>query len=772
MENGSSTVSAIRYRAFISYSHADKTWGDWLHKVLETYRVPSRLVGRETAAGTIPRRLAPIFRDRDELASAHDLGNKVNEALGQSEALIVICSPRSAASRWVNEEVLAFKRTGRTERIFCLIVDGEPDASDKPGREAEECFCPALRFTLDANGQPTSERTEPIAADARPGKDGKANAKLKLIAGMLDVGFDALKQREQHRKMQRMVAVTSLALAVMAVTVVLAVFALISRHHAVIAKHQAVVAQQAAVRRQKQAEGLVGFMLGDLNDKLAQVSRLDIMQAVDDKAMAYFESLPTTDVTDEALEQRAKALEKIGSVRMDQGHLSAARESYRAAAKLAGKLADEAPEDSARQIAYGRILDFIGTTYVYQGNMNAALRNFQAAQEILEKAQARAAGDLTLLFELATLDNNIGHVLEARGRLDEATVQYRKTLVLMQKLVAAKPDNTEWTQQLGGAHNNLGKMALMHGDLATAVAEYRADDAIETDLSKHQPKDINQRENVLRVRAILGRTLALTGDSETGMRDLQQAVEIATQLLTVDPHNTGFGKHAALYSTQLAQLQRLGGDLPAAQALVKRSLTILGAMTKKDPANAYWQQDYAEAFIEQAAQSLAAGQSDAARAQAQTALAILDPLFAKQPDDRSLLLDTVTAKLLLADASGDAPTAQRLRNEALQAMHAVKTGQGDPRLLALRAEALLALNRKADARPLLKRLWNTGYRDPALLVVLRREHIDYPVNAEFSKRIEAIMQTDANNPPHPPGAARLPPSPQRGEGGRRPGEGE
>ncbi|MEO6969233.1 MAG: hypothetical protein ABI132_12410, partial [Rhodanobacteraceae bacterium] len=61
----SSPVSAFAYRAFISYSHADRAWCDWLHKVLETYRVPSRLVGRETASGTIPRRLTPIFRDRD-----------------------------------------------------------------------------------------------------------------------------------------------------------------------------------------------------------------------------------------------------------------------------------------------------------------------------------------------------------------------------------------------------------------------------------------------------------------------------------------------------------------------------------------------------------------------------------------------------------------------------------------------------------------------------------------------------------------------------------
>src|SRR5574337_139967 len=165
-----SPVSRFTYRAFISYSHRDKAWADWLHRSLETYRVPSRLVGTETAHGKIPRRLNPIFRDRVKLASATDLSREVNEALAQSENLIVICSPAAAASRWVNEEVLTYKRLGREARIFCLIVDGEPGVSDWPGHEAGECFCPALRFQLDADGQPAHERTEPIAAHARPGK--------------------------------------------------------------------------------------------------------------------------------------------------------------------------------------------------------------------------------------------------------------------------------------------------------------------------------------------------------------------------------------------------------------------------------------------------------------------------------------------------------------------------------------------------------------------------------------------------------------------------
>jgi tetratricopeptide (TPR) repeat protein len=731
-----STVPVFRYRAFISYSHRDKAWAGWLHRALETYAVPKHLVGQATAFGEIPARLAPIFRDRDELASATDLGRKVNEALAQSANLLVICSPNSATSHWVNEEVLAFKRLGRSERIFCLIVDGEPGASELPGRAAEECFAPALRHQLGANGALSHERTEPIAADARAGKDGKTNAKLKLIAGMLDLGFDALKRRELQRRARRMAALATLALIVMAATTTLAITAMIARH-------AAVVASQAAERRQKQAEDLVGFMLGDLNDKLRQVSRLDILEAVDDQAMNYFQSLPTADVTDAALAQRAKALEKIGSVRLDQGHLPAAMASYQAASKLAATLAEKAPADTTRQLAYAQVLAFVGMTSWYQGQLDAAQRSFESAQTVLQRAKPDAADNLPLQYELAMIDNNIGHVLEARGRLDEAIVPYRRMLTLSQRLVAVEPDKTEWAVKLGVAHNNLGKLALMRGDLATAIAEYAADDAIETTLSARDPQNNDQRENMLTVRAILGRTLALTGDIDTGMRDLQQAVDIATQLTKVDPNNTSFQDDLALYASQLGRLHRLSGDLPAAQALNTQSLAIFLALTKQDPANVGRQREFAEAQLEQAAQAQASGQTGAARRQAQAALAILAPLLVRQPDDRATLLATAGAQLLLAAVSDEARATRQLCNDALNAMQAVKSGGDDPRLLALQVEALLVLGMNAEAQAVIRQLWGSGYRDAALLAVLRHARIDYPVNAAFQQKLLAAIDTSA-----------------------------
>lgn len=195
-----------KYWAFISYSHHDDAWAKWLHKSLETYSVPRGLVGRHTSKhGDIPKRVFPVFRDREELPGAADLSAKIKHALSKSRNLIVICSPKSSTSKWVNEEIKTYKAMGRDDRVLCLIINGEPNASDHPERGLQECFPEAVRFRVDPSGQISSVRAEPLAADVRKGKDGKFDANLKLLSGVLDVGYDELRQREKRRKLHRQI---------------------------------------------------------------------------------------------------------------------------------------------------------------------------------------------------------------------------------------------------------------------------------------------------------------------------------------------------------------------------------------------------------------------------------------------------------------------------------------------------------------------------------------------------------------------------------------
>jgi len=194
-------LDCCKYWAFISYSHADERFAVRLHKFLERYSVPKNLVGSRRECGTIPARLRPIFLDREELPAGASLGDEIHTALSESRTLVVICSPSAVASRYVNQEIMSFKRLGRSHRVRCVIVDGEPNA--KPDSGLKECFPKALRFRINADGELSDIPDEPVAADVRPKKDGEYRAKLKIIAGILGISFDDLHEREKQRDKRR-----------------------------------------------------------------------------------------------------------------------------------------------------------------------------------------------------------------------------------------------------------------------------------------------------------------------------------------------------------------------------------------------------------------------------------------------------------------------------------------------------------------------------------------------------------------------------------------
>jgi TIR domain len=205
-------MAALRYRAFLSYSHRDTAWARWLHRALEGYRIDKDLVGRDTPRGPIPKTLWPIFRDREDFAAGHSLTEQTLAALEASQFLIVICSPNAAQSQYVNEEIRRFKKLGRSARVIPIIVDGEPGDSQR------ECFPAAVRFKIGPDGALTNEREEPVAADARPQKDGREIAKQKVVAGLLAIGLDEILRRaERARKRRNIIRVSAAGVALVVV---------------------------------------------------------------------------------------------------------------------------------------------------------------------------------------------------------------------------------------------------------------------------------------------------------------------------------------------------------------------------------------------------------------------------------------------------------------------------------------------------------------------------------------------------------------------------
>ena len=189
---------AIEYRAFISYSHADTRWAKWLHKRLENFVIDKELHGRETTTGKVPKTLHPVFRDRNDFQTGHSLTDQTLAALDASGALIVLCSPASAKSEYVNEEIRLFKTRHPQRPIVPLILQGKPDDPD------HGCFAPALQFQLAADGSISDQSSGVIASDIRETGDGRELALAKVVAGVLGLPPDDIFRRAERARRQRL----------------------------------------------------------------------------------------------------------------------------------------------------------------------------------------------------------------------------------------------------------------------------------------------------------------------------------------------------------------------------------------------------------------------------------------------------------------------------------------------------------------------------------------------------------------------------------------
>jgi YD repeat-containing protein len=189
------------YRAFISYRHVDRDrrWAKWLVSKLETYRTPKSLVQEG-----VPQRIGKLFRDDDEIPASSDLSNQLEQALKDSEFLIVICSPDTPSSEWVRREITLFQEMGRADRIIPLLVAGEPENSFPP----ELLSVINTRILADGTEENYREKIEPLAADVRTRADEKPSATqhrafIRIAAALLRCKFDDLEQRECKRQLKK-----------------------------------------------------------------------------------------------------------------------------------------------------------------------------------------------------------------------------------------------------------------------------------------------------------------------------------------------------------------------------------------------------------------------------------------------------------------------------------------------------------------------------------------------------------------------------------------
>jgi len=498
------------YKAFISYSHHDKQWAEWLHSQLERFRLPSHIA---KSLGQ-PQAIGKIFRDREELSSGQNLAEHIQHALSESENLLVICSPAAVDSPWVRAEIEHFQSLGRRNNIFCLLVEGGDDSFPLP-------------LTQDESGA----SIVPLAADPRDWADGKRLALLKLVAGMFALRLDDLVQRDRQRRRQRNIASITAGVAVVGITLFGYINALEQRF------------------QRQQAEKLAGFVL-DLGTKLE--GRLDIESqiAINTEGLNYLQQQDTSELSPESLARVALAYRQLGLAR--QAQQQAASEDFKYSLNLFSELAAADPVNYLFE--KGQAAFYVGADYFYGGNTIEAAPYFteyvDISKQLYEAAPLNAQFQAELLNSQSTM---LALELERNHESSEAFKQVNDTQNIIETITSRKSDQytSDTFIALANAYDWIGEYYKLNGKLEEYFgSNYTRSLFIEEAFNK-DPANMQLAELLMDSEFKLGRIIQ---DTEVKRRYFEKSLARLRELRVIDAANEDWRMYEEKLTEELAKL--------------------------------------------------------------------------------------------------------------------------------------------------------------------------------------------------------------------------
>ncbi len=320
------------------------------------------------------------------------------------------------------------------------------------------------------------------------------------------------------------------------------------------AERVAQLERAAAVQERARAEDLLGFMLGDLRRQLAKVGRLDVLEAVGDKAMAYFSSRQATGLDDAMLTRYAKALSQIGEIRMDQARYPEAQAAFDEAYARASALVGRHPGDGAALFERGQAEFWIGFVRWKRGEM-------AAAAEWLQRYYATAVALVRLdpkkpqwQSELAYAKHNLAVLQKERGELEAARRAFLDEQTTLETMAAADPKDTDLQFRIADGHSWLGGLDLQGGDLAGALDQYAAQAAALERLVLAEPRTPRWRLGLADCDSFQAEVLLVSGKAAAARQRVDAARAILDELVAHDSSNRQWqvtALHARLLQAEL-----------------------------------------------------------------------------------------------------------------------------------------------------------------------------------------------------------------------------
>lgn len=184
-----------KYNAFISYSNKNIRAASKLKRRLRRFWLPSFMKSDPSK-----KRLNVFMADKD--FNEHTVFGGLHKKLDESEYLVVVCSPDSAASPFCDDEVSHFIRTGRSDKIIPFIISGKANSGDA----RTECYPRSLR-ELPPEDQISGIQTPVV---------GQYAGYLMAVARIMGLEYDSVKYEVFRKNTLSLVMLAALLLPVIA----------------------------------------------------------------------------------------------------------------------------------------------------------------------------------------------------------------------------------------------------------------------------------------------------------------------------------------------------------------------------------------------------------------------------------------------------------------------------------------------------------------------------------------------------------------------------
>jgi tetratricopeptide (TPR) repeat protein len=567
-----------------------------------------------------------------------------------------------------------------------------------PGREDEECFPPALRYKYDRRGHQTAKRADPLAADFREVGEGRRLAFLKLVAGMLGVGLDELVRRDQTRRQRQLAYLAAASLAGMAITSTLAVTAIQSR--------------DAARDQRRQAEGLIGFMLGDLKDKLEPIGKLDALDGVGKRVLAYYHNQPIDDLSDSSLSQRSRALTLMAQVAEARGDVEGALRLYREAMAGTAESIRRDPNDPQAVFDHAQNVFYIGQIAHNRGDFRTAEASMREYRRLALRMIALSPDSMKYRMEEQYAETNLGVVLSDQRRFEEAAAQFADGQRTMEAIATADPNNREYQKSVAESLAWLADAKMAMGDLPGATAARKRDVAILERLFA-QTGDVDYQQRLLPARRMLGVAYAAQGQTAQAAQQFRAAVAEADVLVPKEPNNTNWLEYAYKARLELANQLILAGDSQRAAQLVGQACHTVDELLRRDAKKPGWRSGLSRCRMVEARLALAAGDKQKALLLAEDSVTASRTMHSGSPVDDSYLI--ASAYRLVGDVQRQLGNSGGAHSAWQAAVAMLPTGaMEEPSEMAERAMILERLGRVGEAQQLARRLSQMGYHNPEM----------------------------------------------------------